>query len=67
MVAETVERLLAVKKSKWFAVRWRKWRDAPLAEIVEYRLRRRERAGMDDPVLVQARIERVRRRRYGRD
>jgi hypothetical protein len=30
-----------------------------LAEIVEYRLRRRERAAMDDPALVQTRIERV--------
>lgn len=47
-------------------MRWRKWRDAPLADIIENRVRRRAHAGMDDPALVEARIDRIRRRRYGR-
>jgi hypothetical protein len=64
-IAEDAEVALATKKSKWFTVRWRKWRDAPLADIVENRLRRRARLGMDDPAIVQARIERIRRRRRG--
>ena len=67
LIAEHAERVLAAKKSKWYTVGWRKWRDAPLADIVENRLRRRERTGMDDPAVVQARIDRIRRRRHGRD
>jgi hypothetical protein len=67
VIAEEAERILAAKKSKWFTVRWRKWRDAPLADTVENRLLRRARAGMDDPALVQARIDRIRRRRLGHD
>jgi hypothetical protein len=55
------------KKSKWYTVRWRKWRDAPLADTVERRLGRRERLGMEAPALVKARIDRTRRRRLGRD
>jgi hypothetical protein len=66
-VVEDAERALATKKSKWYTVRWRKWRDAPLADIIENRLRRRERAGMDDPALVEARIDRIRRRGLARD
>lgn len=45
--------------------RWRKYRDAPLADIVENRLRRRIRLGMEDPSTAEARIERVRQRRVG--
>ena len=59
-LAEDAEVALATRKSKWFTVQWR---DAPLADIVENRLRRRARLGMDDPAIVQARIERIRRRR----
>jgi hypothetical protein len=66
VIAEDAESALLTKKSKWYTVRWRKWRDAPLADIVENRLRRRERAGMADPAIVQERIDRIRRRRYGR-
>jgi hypothetical protein len=66
-LAEDAERALVVKKSKWYTVRWRKWRDLPLADFVENRLRRRARLGMDDPALVEARIDRIRRRRQGRD
>jgi hypothetical protein len=61
-IAEVAEQALLVKKSKWFTVRWRKWRDAPLAEVVENRLRRRARLGVDDPAGVEARIDRIRRR-----
>ncbi|HET8658382.1 MAG TPA: hypothetical protein VFM55_05210 [Micromonosporaceae bacterium] len=66
LIAEDAERALVTKKSKWYTVRWRKWRDAPLADFIENRLRRRARAGMDDPALVEARIDRIRRRRHGR-
>jgi hypothetical protein len=53
---------LLAKKSMWMTKRWRKWRDAPLAEIVADKLRRRAEAGMEDPTAVEARIERIRRR-----
>ena len=66
MIAEDAESVLAVKKSRWYTVGWCKWRDAPLADFVENRLRRRERARMADPSVVQARIDRIRRRRHGR-
>lgn len=44
--AEHVEDRLLVKKSMWFTKRWRKWRDAPLADVVAYKLRRRTELGM---------------------
>jgi hypothetical protein len=43
-VAEQAEAKLLAKKSMWMTKRWRKHRDAPLAAIVEYRLRRRVRS-----------------------
>jgi hypothetical protein len=46
--------------------RWRKYRDAPLADIVENRLRRRVRLGMRELRTTEARIERVRGRRVGK-
>lgn len=61
-VAEDVTVRLLVKKSMWFTMRWRKWRDAPLADIVEYQLRRRASTGMADPATVEALIERIRSR-----
>ncbi|MEV4513229.1 hypothetical protein AB0K00_30170 [Dactylosporangium sp. NPDC049525] len=61
-VAERAELRLLAKKSMWMTKRWRKWRDAPLAETVEYKLRRRARTGMVDPAVVEARIERIHRR-----
>ena len=65
---ETVERAeakLLAKRSMWMTKRWCKYRDAPLADIVENRLRRRIRLGMEDPSTAEARIERVRQRRVG--
>ncbi|MFE6612443.1 hypothetical protein [Amycolatopsis sp. NPDC057786] len=59
--AEQTESTLTAKKSMWLTKRWRKWRDAPLADTVVYQLQRRARLGMDDPADVDARIERVRR------
>jgi hypothetical protein len=50
------------KKSMWMTKRWRKWRDAPLADIVAVKLRRRARMGMENPAVVEAKIERIRRR-----
>ena len=61
-VTERAELRLLARKSMWMTKRWRKWRDAPLAEIVEYKLRRRARTGMADPAVIEARIERIRRR-----
>ncbi len=61
-LAEQAEARLLVKKSMWLTKRWRKGRDAPLAAIVEYKLRRRARTGVDDQASVDARIERIRRR-----
>jgi hypothetical protein len=60
--AEQAETKLQAKKSMWLTKRWRKWRDAPLADIVVYKLRRRANLGMDDPADVEARIDRIRRR-----
>src|SRR5689334_12163571 len=45
--------------------RWRKVPDVPLAEVVEARLRRRVRMGIDDPGNAEAKIEKVRRRSRG--
>lgn len=64
-VVEQAETKLLAKKSMWLTKRWRKYRDAPLADIIENRLRRRVRLGMDDPAMAEARIERIRRRRKG--
>jgi hypothetical protein len=60
--AEQAETKLQTKKSMWLTKRWRKWRDAPLAESVAYKLRRRAGLGMADPAVVEARIDRIRRR-----
>lgn len=60
--AERAELRLSAKKSLWLTKRWRKWRDAPLAEVVIGKLRRRARLGMQDPAAVEARVERIRRR-----
>jgi hypothetical protein len=60
--AEHAEVRLLVKKSMWMTKRWRKWRDAPLAEVVEYKLRRRAAIGMESSAAVEARIERIRSR-----
>ena len=62
VIAEDAEHVLIAKKSKWFTVRWRKCPDAPLVDSIERQLRRRARAGMDDPTVLEARIDRVRRR-----
>src|SRR5215475_9402688 len=64
-VVEGAEAKLLAKKSMWMTKRWRKAGDAPLADVVEERLRRRARLGMQDPSLVEARIERLRARRVG--
>jgi len=61
-MAERAESRLLAKKSMWTTKRWRKWRDAPLAKIVAYKLRRRADTGMDDPASVEVRIERILRR-----
>jgi len=60
--AELVEDRLLAKKSMWFTKRWRKWRDAPLMDIVTYKLRRRARFGMQAPDVVEERIDRIRHR-----
>lgn len=60
-VAERAEIKLYAKRTMWLTKKWRKWRDAPLAEVVEAKLRRRARTGMQDPADVEARIERLRR------
>ncbi|MEV0065723.1 MULTISPECIES: hypothetical protein [unclassified Amycolatopsis] len=56
--AEQADERLGVKKSK----RWRKYRDAPLADHIVCRLARRARKGMTTPEAAEERIERVRRR-----
>lgn len=60
--AEQAESKLLAKKSMWMTKRWRKWRDAPLAETVAYKLRRRAETGMADSATVEAKIHRIRRR-----
>jgi hypothetical protein len=60
--AEQAESRLLGKKSMWMTKRWRKWRDAPLAEIVARKLLRRAEAGMADPAAVEERIRRIRHR-----
>ena len=61
-VAERAETTLYAKKSMWLTKRWRKWRDAPLVEVIESKLRRRAASGMVGPATVEAQIERIRRR-----
>lgn len=61
-LAEQAEFRLLAKKSMWMTKRWRKWRDAPLAEVLEYKLRRRVACGMEDSAAVEERIDRIRRR-----
>ncbi|MET7419724.1 hypothetical protein [Dactylosporangium sp. NPDC005555] len=61
--ADRVEVKLLTKKSLWVTSRWRKWRDAPLADIVTDKLRRRMRLGIIDQATAEARIDRVRRAR----
>jgi hypothetical protein len=38
---------------------WRKWRDAPLAAVVAYQLRRRVRLGIDDAAATDGRLRRI--------
>ena len=45
---------------------WRKFADAPLGEVVAYRLKRRADLGIDASPRNQARLERVRRHRARR-
>jgi len=49
-------------KKRGGRTRWQKVPDVPLGEIVESRLRRRMRMGINDAVSAEARIEKVRRR-----
>jgi hypothetical protein len=60
-VAERAETRLYAK-SMWLTKRWRKLLDAPLAEVIESKLRRRAASGMADTATVEARIGRIRRR-----
>lgn len=62
-LAERAEAKLSARKSMWLTKRWRKWRDAPLGEVVVGKLQRRAALGMADPAEVDARVERVRARR----
>ncbi len=62
-VAERAEVKLYAKKSRWLTMRWRKWRDAPLAQVVEYKLRRRAELGMADEAVMAERVDRIRRRK----
>lgn len=65
-IVEHAEAKLLARKSMWMTKGWRKYPDAPLADVLEDRLRRRVRLGMDDPGTAEARIGRIRRRRIGR-
>jgi hypothetical protein len=60
--AEQAEIELHAKRSMWSTKRWRKWRDAPLGEVVTDKLRRRAGQGMVSQEASEARIERIRRR-----
>ncbi|NUW43353.1 hypothetical protein [Nonomuraea rhodomycinica] len=53
-----VEVRLYVRRPK----RWRKLRDAPLGEILQGRIERRVREGIDDPGAGRRRIRRIRQR-----
>ena len=52
------EERLYVRRPK----RWKKFRDAPLGEILQGRIERRVRRGIDDPGAGRKRIRRIRRR-----
>jgi len=52
----------AVKLRTETPKRWRKWRDAPLADNVIYKLRRRARLGMTSPADAEAQVDHIRRR-----
>jgi hypothetical protein len=58
-VEDGVEQRLLNRRPK----KWRKWRDSPLSEIVEYKLQRRVRLGIDAPERAEKRIWRVRQQR----
>ncbi|MGI5182656.1 hypothetical protein ACQEVZ_41020 [Dactylosporangium sp. CA-152071] len=58
--SEAAETKLLAKKSMWLTKRWRKDRDAPLADMLTCQLRRRARLGIDAPSTVEARIDRIR-------
>jgi hypothetical protein len=58
-VEDGVEQRLLNRRPK----KWRKWRDSPLSEIVEYKLRRRVRLGIDVPERAEKRIWRIRQQR----
>ncbi|MGW5385918.1 hypothetical protein [Nocardia sp. NPDC003963] len=60
--AEDAEVGLRVKKSMWMTKRWRKWRDAPLGQVVARKLERRVERGSADPESTRLRIERIRKR-----
>lgn len=60
--AEHAEVELRVKKSMWITKRWRKWRDAPLGEIVTRKLGHRVEKGMANPVSTERRLARIRER-----
>jgi hypothetical protein len=61
-VGQQAEVRLLAKKSMWVIKGWRKGPDAPLAEVVARKLRRRARAGMTDPAAAEERVERIHRR-----
>ncbi|TMR94335.1 hypothetical protein [Nonomuraea basaltis] len=55
---ETAEERLLVRRLK----SWKKWRDAPLGEIIQKRLERRIRLGIESETRGAARIQRIRQR-----
>lgn len=61
VVEERAADRLGVKKSMWFTKRWRKYPDAPLAQVVTFTLRRRARLGMSDLQATEVRVDRVSR------
>jgi hypothetical protein len=58
-IAEHAETRLQAKKSMWLTKRWRKWRDAPLGDVVAFKLQRRAERGMGSAPDSEARIERI--------
>ncbi|WP_067723227.1 hypothetical protein [Nocardia yamanashiensis] len=59
--AEGAEIAFRAEKSRWIAGRWRKWRDAPLGEVVARKLRRRA----DERLRHEAGAPTGARRRFG--
>ncbi|MEV7007171.1 hypothetical protein [Streptosporangium sp. NPDC051022] len=53
-----VEERLYVRRPK----RWRKFRDAPLGEVLQARIEHRVRQGIEDPETGRRRVRRIRRR-----